>query len=191
MTRFIVLAVVILIFIGVGFFLGWHTKPDRIIEQPNPAPAEAYEVTAEVVETNAIVTTEVAKHITVYDTVLVTPPYTPPYTPPKPTGDNLSTVASHPFYFSREGASFEMDITYRYRDKKFRFENMRFKAPKPKVVYKQRIFAFGSACGLLTDSEEYSAYFQPVIVSVWRFDIYPTILIDDKVSYGVGVGIGW
>ena len=141
-------------------------------------------------------TVYVTKHITKTDTVLVNKPVRnkltsrPVRKDPKPT--NL-TVATFPLRFSREGASFQADIKYRYSDKTFVIENPYFTAPKSKVIYRDRFFKFGSACGLLTDSEAYSIYIQPIIVSIWRFDIYPTLLIGESynVSYGLGVGIGW
>jgi len=201
MTKLIFTIGFILLLLGAGFYFGilYKTMHPDIAEQPLPTPAEKWEVPAKV-------TTEeiIAKHITVYDTVLVKQPIPtlsrqyvgiPEQLASRrvrkdPIATNL-TVATFPLRFSREGASFQADITYRYSDKTFVIENPYFTAPKAKVIYKDKLFKFGSACGLLTDSEEYSAYFQPVIVSVWRFDIYPTILISDKVSYGLGVGIGW
>jgi len=193
MTKLIFTIGFILLLLGAGFYFGilYKTMHPDIAEQPLPTPAEKWEVPAKV-------TTEeiIAKHITVYDTVLVKQPVQNRHKLTRGLvgkAEHLTNqiVATFPLRFSREGASFQADITYRYSDKTFVIENPFFTAPKAKVIYKDKLFKFGSACGLLTDSEEYSAYFQPVIVSVWRFDIYPTILISDKVSYGLGVGIGW
>ena len=105
-----------------------------------------------------------------------------------------SISATYPFYFQREGASFEMLVTYRSKDEKFRFEDMRFKPPKQRVVYKDKTFAFESVCGLLTDARrDYAFYIQPVVVKISRFSIYPTVVIGNQfnISYGLGLGIRW
>ena len=192
--KLVALALVVAFFIGIGFFLGWHMKPEPTLGQPEPAPQEAFEVPATIEATAEIVrdTVFVPNTIVKTDTVLVNRNvYLPRSSKPIP---DLNISATHPFYFAREGASFQMDITYRYQDQKFRFDNMQFNAPKPKVVYRERILKFGSAIGLLTDSTgEYKLLLQPINFSLWKFNIYPTLMVSPEyeISYGGLVGFRW
>ena len=190
--------IVVLFFVGIGVFIGWHIKPEPTLDQLEPID-EATESPA-IIETLYVETPAkiITKHITKTDTVLVnkdtkptTEIVTPPFIPPH-LAEQIT--AFHPFYFSREGASFQMDITYRYYDQKFRFENMTFVAPKQKVVYRESLFKFGSAMGLLTDTNgNTKLLLQPVNFSLWKINFYPTLMIDPEyqISYGGLVGFRW
>ena len=185
MKSFAFVILVLIIWGGIFFYFGRATAPEPTLSQPEPTPEEAIETTA-IIETVYVEKPAkiITKQITKTDTVLVnTPSATPSF-----------IEATNEFYFEREGASFGMDITYRYKDRKFRFENMRFKAPKRQIVYRDRLLKFGSAMGLLVDSQgDYKLLLQPINFSLWKFEFYPTVMVDPEyqISYGGLIGLRW
>ena len=189
MTKFIIIMVVILIFVGLGFFLGWHMKPEPTMSQPEPID-EATESPA-IIETVYVEQPAkiITKQITKTDTVLVKKNV---YLPTKAVKAEQIVTAFHPFYFSREGASFQMDITYRYSDQKFRFENMQFNAPKQKVVYRDKIFKLSSGIGYLRGLNGNDCMpLQPINLRVWKLNLKPTIMPywdNIKNEYGFAYG---
>ena len=205
------LIIVLIIWGGIFFYFGRATAPEMVIDQPDPAPAEAFEVPATIEATAEIVK---SKPLPIEDTGRQNDSTDPTMSQPakqneetttllvnkdtKPTSPivkpDMNISATYPFYFEREGASFGVDIIYRYADRKFRFENMRFKAPKRQIVYRDRLLKFGSAMGLLVDSQgDYKLLLQPINFSLWKFEFYPTVMVDPEyqISYGGLIGLRW
>ena len=173
MTKFIIFTIVLVVWGGIFFYFGRTTAPEPNTPQPKPAPAESFKVPAKV--TQQIVKSDESAGIS--DRVKST-----------------IKIATFPIYFAREDGSFEAEGIYNYKTETLTIKNPVFTPPRRQVVYRDKIFQFSSSVGLLADSNGINKLLiQPINFSLWKFEFYPTVMVDPEyqISWGGLIGLRW